>query len=34
LTTDELIRMNKAVDIDRKSPADVAAEFLAAKGLA
>jgi osmoprotectant transport system substrate-binding protein len=34
LTTDELIRMNKAVDIDRMSPADVAAEFLAAKGLA
>jgi osmoprotectant transport system substrate-binding protein len=34
LTTDELIRMNKAVDIDRMSPTDVAAEFLAAKGLA
>lgn len=33
LTTDDLIAMNKAVDIDRKKPADVAAEFLASKGL-
>ncbi len=34
LTTDDLIAMNKAVDIDRKVPAKVAAEYLASKGLA
>lgn len=34
LTTEDLIRMNKAVDIDRLKPADVALEFLTAKGLA
>lgn len=33
MTTNELIAMNKAVDLDRRKPADVAAEFLAAKGL-
>jgi osmoprotectant transport system substrate-binding protein len=33
ITTDDLIAMNKAVDLDRRKPADVAAEFLAAKGL-
>ena len=33
MTTDDLIAMNKAVDLDRRKPADVAAEFLAAKGL-
>lgn len=34
MTTDDLIAMNKAVDVDRRKPIDVAAEFLAAKGLA
>ncbi|MBU6147533.1 MAG: ABC transporter substrate-binding protein [Actinomycetales bacterium] len=34
LTTDDLIQMNKAVDIDRADPAAVAREWLAAKGLA
>jgi osmoprotectant transport system substrate-binding protein len=34
LTTDDLIAMNKAVDIDRKDPADVAQEYLASKNLA
>jgi glycine betaine/choline ABC-type transport system substrate-binding protein len=33
MTTDDLIAMNKAVDLDRRKPADVAAEFLAAEGL-
>ena len=33
MTTDDLIAMNKAVDIDRRKPKDVAAEFLSAKGL-
>ena len=33
LTTEDLVRMNKAVDIDRRVPTEVAAEFLAAKGL-
>lgn len=33
LTTDDLIQMNKAVDIDRADPATVAAQWLAAKGL-
>ena len=33
LTTEDLVAMNKAVDIDRKQAAEVAAEFLAAKGL-
>jgi osmoprotectant transport system substrate-binding protein len=33
MTTDDLIAMNKAVDIDRKTPAQVAADFLKAKGL-
>ncbi len=33
MTTDDLIAMNKAVDLDRRKPADVAAEFLTAKGL-
>lgn len=33
MTTDDLIAMNKAVDLDRRKPAEVAAEFLAAKGL-
>ena len=33
LTTEDLVRMNKAVDIDRALAADVAAEFLAGKGL-
>lgn len=33
MTTEDLIAMNKAVDIDRRKPAEVAAEFLAAKGL-
>ncbi len=32
LTTEDLILMNKAVDIDRRNAADVAAEFLASKG--
>jgi osmoprotectant transport system substrate-binding protein len=34
MTTDDLIAMNKAVDVDRKKVSDVAAEFLASKGLA
>jgi osmoprotectant transport system substrate-binding protein len=34
MTTEDLITMNKAVDIDRKKASDVAAEFLASKGLA
>ena len=34
MTTDDLIAMNKAVDLDRKKVSDVAAEFLASKGLA
>lgn len=33
LTTEDLVAMNKAVDIDRRQAAEVAAEFLAAKGL-
>jgi len=33
MTTEDLITMNKAVDIDRKKASDVAAEFLASKGL-
>lgn len=33
MTTDDLIAMNKAVDVDRRSVAEVAAEFLTAKGL-
>lgn len=33
MTTDDLIAMNKAVDIDRMTPAQVAQEFLKAKGL-
>jgi osmoprotectant transport system substrate-binding protein len=33
MTTDDLIAMNKAVDIDRQTPAQVAREFLQAKGL-
>lgn len=33
MTTDDLISMNKAVDIDRRKASDVAAEFLLAKGL-
>lgn len=34
MTTDDLVAMNKAVDLDRRKAKDVAAEFLAAKGLA
>lgn len=34
MTTGDLIAMNKAVDIDRRKVSEVAAEFLAAKGLA
>ncbi len=34
LTTDDLQAMNAAVEIDRKDPADVASEYLAAQGLA
>jgi osmoprotectant transport system substrate-binding protein len=33
LTTDELIQLNKAVDIDREDPQDVAEEWLVAEGL-
>lgn len=33
MTTDDLIAMNKAVDIDRQTPAQVAQAFLASKGL-
>jgi osmoprotectant transport system substrate-binding protein len=33
MTTDDLIAMNKAVDIDRQTPAQVAREFLQGKGL-
>lgn len=33
LTTEDLVAMNKAVDIDRRQAAEVAAEFLSAKGL-
>ena len=33
LTTEDLVAMNKAVDIDRKQATEVAAEFLTAKGL-
>jgi osmoprotectant transport system substrate-binding protein len=33
MTTDDLIAMNKAVDIDRETPAQVAKAFLVAKGL-
>jgi len=33
MTTDDLIAMNKAVDIDRQTPAQVAQAFLKAKGL-
>lgn len=33
MTTDDLIAMNKAVDIDRQTPAQVAQDFLKAKGL-
>lgn len=33
MTTEDLIAMNKAVDIDRESVADVARNFLVAKGL-
>ncbi len=32
MTTDDLIAMNKAVDIDRRKPAEVAAKFLTSKG--
>lgn len=34
LDTDKLIALNKAVDIDRKTSTDVAAEFVASEGLA
>ncbi len=34
LTTDDLVAMNKQVDIDRMDPDEVAAAFLADKGLA
>ena len=33
LTTDDLATMNSEVDLDRKKPADVAAQFLKDKGL-
>ena len=33
LTTDDLVLLNKAVDLDRRSPKRVAAAYLAAKGL-
>ena len=33
LTTEDLVSMNKAVDIDRRTVSEVAAEYLAAKGL-
>ena len=33
LTTEDLVLMNKAVELDRRSPAKVAAAFLKAKGL-
>jgi len=33
MTTEDLILMNKAVDIDRRNVSEVAAEFLASKGL-
>ena len=33
MTTDDLIAMTKAVDIDRKTPAQVAQDFLSSKGL-
>lgn len=33
MTTDDLIALNRAVDIDRRNPADVAREFLVSKGL-
>ena len=33
VTTQDVVLMNKAVDIDRRSPARVAAAFLTAKGL-
>ena len=33
LTTDDLVQLNKAVDIDRADPATVAADWLASKGL-
>jgi len=33
MTTEDLILMNKAVDIDRRNTSEVAAEFLASKGL-
>jgi osmoprotectant transport system substrate-binding protein len=33
LTTEDLVLMNKAVELDRRSPAGVAAAFLKAKGL-
>jgi osmoprotectant transport system substrate-binding protein len=33
LTTEDLVLLNKAVDLDRKSPKRVAAAYLAAKGL-
>lgn len=34
LTTEDLIALNKAVDIDRKDPAKVAQDYLTSKGLA
>jgi len=34
LTTDDLVAMNKSVDIDRKDPAQVAQDYLTSKGLA
>ena len=34
LTTEDLVLLNKAVDLDRRSPKRVAAAYLAAKGLA
>ena len=33
LTTDDLVQLNKAVDVDRGDPAAVAAAWLAQKGL-
>jgi osmoprotectant transport system substrate-binding protein len=34
LTTDDLVALNKSVDIDRKDPATVAQDYLTSKGLA
>jgi osmoprotectant transport system substrate-binding protein len=33
LTTEDLVQMNKMVDIDRADPATVAQEWLTSKGL-